>query len=434
MATTLAATGATMDAREWRTWPSALRPRAADELTRLRLHDEAERCLSDCVRDAANDPRILYNWASALTAVGRLEDAEAAYDRVIALAPGDADAYYNRATLRRQTQVRNHIPEIEARLRATAAGEPAMIALSYALAKELEDVGEYSQSFAALRRGADARRARLSYRVADDIDTMAQIEHHFGPTPIERRRRGHADRRMVFVFGLPRSGTTLVDRILSSHSGVRSRGESSDLALAVTRCAGVARSKPELIRAAALIEPERLGVEYCSRVDGDAAVRVVDKTPSNFLYLGLIATALPDAVLIHVRRNCRDVCYAMYKTLFRMAYPFSYDLTDLARYYAAYARLMAHWRSVLGDRITEVDYETLVGDPDTESRRLIRACGIDWEIGCADFHRNPAPSLTASAGQVRLPIYTSSVGLWRRYARELEPLIETLRLAGVEFE
>lgn len=423
-----------MDAREWQTWPSALRPRAAEELSRNRLHDEAVRCLAACVRDAPDDPRIIYNWASALTAVGRLEDAEAAYDRVIALAPGDADAYYNRATLRRQTRIRNHVPEIETRLRATAGGDPATIALNYTLAKELEDVEEYPRSFAALKRGADARRARLSYRVADDIETMAQIAHHVGQTDVERGCRGHPDRRMVFVFGLPRSGTTLVDRILSSHSGVRSRGESSDLALAVTRCAGGARGRPELIRLAALIEPQRLGAEYCSRVGADAAVRIIDKTPSNFLYLGLIAAALPDAVLIHVRRNCRDVCYAMYKTLFRMAYPFSYDLTDLARYYAAYARLMAHWRSVLGDRIIEIDYETLVGDPETESRRLIRACGLDWESGCTDFHRNPTPSLTASAAQVRLPIYTSSVGLWRRYARELEPLIATLRAAGVESE
>ena len=409
-----------------------LRQRAAQLLTHLNRHDEAERCHARCLAEAPDDPQILYNWAAALTAVGRLEEAERAYDRVVALAPRDADAWYNRATLRRQTATHNHVAAIEAQLRATAPGEAGRVALDYALAKELEDLGEHARSFAALKRGADARRSRLSYRVTADSEAMAGIARTFDSEWSATPRRGDPDRRPVFIVGLPRSGTTLVDRILSSHSGVVSRGESTDFAAAVTRCADGAQGKADLIRRAARIDPARLGAEYCGTLPACGAERVIDKTPLNFLYLGLIRAALPAATLIHVRRAPLDVCYAMYKTLFRMAYPFSYSLDDLAQYYIAYDALMAHWRRTLHGQLLEIDYEDLVSNQEAVSRRLIARCGLEWEPQVLNFERNTAPTFTASAAQVRQPIYTSSLGLWRHYASELAPLRARLAAAGIE--
>lgn len=397
-------------------------------------HAEAEACYSQAAALTPDDPGALYNWSTALTGLGRLEAAEDCLDRVIAIAPADSDAYYNRSTLRRQTQQHNHIAELEARLRDADLTPAARIPLGYALAKELEDLGEDRKSFAALRAAADARRRSLSYRVETDTEGMTEICCCFDAQYLARADVGHADSRPVFIIGLPRSGTTLIDRILSSHSAIESRGESSDLGATVMRLASPARSKRELIENAAKRDATLFGREYCARLPHTARPYLIDKTPVNYLYAGLIAKALPAARIIHVRRHPMDVCYAMYKTLFRMAYPFSYSLEDLARYYLGYQALMTHWRKLLGSRLIEVDYEELVAHQESTTRQLLERCGWPWEAECLEFHRNETPSLTASAAQVRQPIYSSSVGLWRRHAHELEPLSIRLRRAGIAID
>jgi len=202
------------------------------------------------------------------------------------------------------------------------------------------------------------------------------------------------------------------------------------------RAAPQAKDKFALIRASASVDFAAVGRAYCETTAAVAsgAARAIDKTPINFLYLGLIAKTLPDAAIIHVRRSAMDVCYAMYKTLFRMAYPFSYDLSDLARYFLAYRELMAHWQKALPGRFLEIDYEDLVANQEGVTRRLVEHCGLDWEDACLAFEKNERPSLTASAAQVRQKIYASSVGLWRPYSNELEPLARALRAAGVDIE
>ena len=403
--------------------------------TLLGLHAEAADCYAQAVALHPDDPACLYNHATALIALGRLDDAEAALDRTIALDPGDGDAWYNRATLRRQTPQRNHVAQIGQQLARLSPGDANEIPLAHALAKEQEDLGEHAAAFAALRRGADARRQRLQYRVEDDLDTMQRIAGTFDAGFFAQPHAGHDDPRPLFVVGLPRSGTTLVDRILGAHPAATSRGESSDLAQAVVRAAGAARDKADLVRRSAQADFAALGHAYCGTLQAGPHARVIDKTPGNFLYLGLIAAALPQARIVHLRRQPMDACYAMYKTLFRMAYPFSYDLDDLGRYWLGYDALIAHWRSVLpADRLLEIDYEALVDDQDTVSRRLIAHAGLDWDDACLAFERNPQPTLTASAAQVRQPIYRTSVGLWRRYARELAPLRTRLESAGVRID
>lgn len=403
--------------------------------TLLGLFADAERCHARAVALQPDVPGALYNHATSLIALGRLDEAETALDRVVELAPGDGDAWYNRATLRRQTPSRNHIAQIEAQLARTPESDAALVPMCHALARELEDLGLHAASFAALKRGADARRRRLQYRVEDDLDTMRLIADTFDAGFFARTHAGHDDARPLFVVGLPRSGTTLVDRILSSHPSVTSRGESADLAQAVVRLAGPAGSKAELVRRSAGMDFSALGRAYCDTVPASGHVRVVDKTPGNLLYLGLIAAALPHARFVHLRRNPMDACYAMYKTLFRMAYPFSYDLDDLARYWLGHRDLMAHWRRVLpAGRLLEVDYEALVADHDAVARRLVTHAGLPWDDACLDFDRNPQPTLTASAAQVRQPVYRSSVGLWRNYERELAPLRRHLEDAGVPID
>lgn len=425
--------------RELEATPECDHPRLLQDigqhLTMLGQHAEAERCYARGRGLQPDNPGAIYNHATSLIAVGRLQEAEAALDRVIALDPADSDAWYNRATLRKQTEDANHVANIERQLDVRAENASDKVPLHFALAKEREDLGWYAASFAALEQGADLRHRRLSYRVEDDIETMRLISAAFDAGKMAGASRGHDDARPLFIVGLPRSGTTLVDRILSSHSGVVSRGETTDLAMSVVRECGPVAGKAQLVRRSTQIDPARLGQRYCSHLPKDSSQLQIDKTPANFLYLGLLASALPRARIIHVRRNPMDVCYAMYKTLFRMAYPFSYSLGELGRYWLAWNALMTHWRDVLPtEQYLEVDYEALVTDQESVSRRLVAHAGLAWEDACLSFERNPQPSLTASAAQVRQPIYRSSIGLWKHYRQQLAPLLERFQSAGIDVD
>ncbi|KFL37528.1 tetratricopeptide repeat-containing sulfotransferase family protein [Arenimonas donghaensis] len=407
----------------------------AQRYTQLGRHAQALACHETCVAREPEHPAILYNLSTSLIALGRMDEAEAVLDRVIERAPTDADAWYNRATLRRQTPERNHVAALQARLSRPDRRPQETVALNYALAKELEDLGRHEQCFQALRRGADARRAGLAYRVQDDEETLAAIARHFDADFFARPAAGNADARPVFVVGLPRSGTTLVDRIISSHPAVHSRGETSDLAMALMRGTGPATDKQSRVRQAAAMDLDAFGRDYLSQLPQASAAREVDKTPINFLYLGLVARALPGARIVHVRRHPMDACYAMYKTLFRMAYPFSYDLDDLGRYWLAYDRLMAHWRRWLPAHcLHELHYEGLVARQESTSRALIEFLGLQWDPACLAPERNPEPSLTASAAQIRQPVYSSSVGAWRRHAQALAPLQSRFSAAGVDVD
>ena len=391
-------------------------------------YDQARILLKD-------EPQTLYNCASAALAVGKLTEADAQYSKVIKLNPSDCDAYYNRTTVQKQTQNNNHIQEIKTGIEKNKHNQQGLVPLYYALAKEYEDLGENASSFSALKSGADLRGSLLNYDVQDDVSTMAKIaECMAGPFFSDKGVQGKSpDNTPIFILGLPRSGTTLVERILVSHSEVESLGEAPDFAMTLTRLAGKVSSKEELIERSISLDFDALGDDYTNstRGRGIKAPYLIDKTPANFLYIGLIAKALPNAKIIHLRRNPMDSCYAMYKTLFRMGYPFSYTQEDLGAYYVAYHGLMEHWRRELPDRILDVDYEALVSDQEVQSRRMIGHCGLEWEEACLDFHKNKSASATASAAQVRQPIYKSSVEKWRHYESELAPLKAILEEAGI---
>jgi tetratricopeptide (TPR) repeat protein len=405
----------------------------AECYTHCGKHRDAYRCHERAVQIAPGEAGCIYNLAASCVAIGRIDEAERLFSLVIEIRPDDFDAWQNRSTLRRQSEQRNHVDELVRMLAKVTPGSPGEVPLCYALSKELEDLGDHARSFANLRRGADARRRQLSYRVAMDLEAIGQICREFSADVLDAAPKATCEAGPIFVLGLPRSGTTLVDRILSSHSAVESLGEINDLPLALMHAAGAVSSKGDLIRRAARIDFKALEREYLRRIAGYGSQRayVIDKTPMNFLYLGLIRLALPSAKIIHLRRDPLDSGYAMYKTLFRMGYPFSYDLEDLGRYYCAYHQLMEHWRTHLPAGFLDVDYESLVQDQLAVSRSILDWCGLAWEARCADFHMNDTPAATASAAQVREPIHNRSVGSSRRHERELEPFARILRTANV---
>jgi len=390
---------------------------------------------------APNNPHFLFNRATVQRFLGHLAAAEADYDRVIALAPNDYEAYKNRSDLRTQSLDRNHIAELTAVSARAIPHWKGAVQIQYALAKEYEDIGDYARSFQHLQAGAGTRRRHLRYDVAADVATVDWITEAF-PVAREPLALANAPRDApIFIVGLPRSGTTLVDRIVGSHSTVRSAGELSCFALSIVdavrqRSGGAALTRRDLIAQSAALDFSALGQEYLTRARCaiPAGMRLIDKMPLNYLYCGLILRALPNAKIVHVTRRPMAACYAMYKTLFEDGYPFSYDLTEIARYYLGYRRLMAHWQAVLPGCIHHLSYESLVADQALETRRLLDFCGLEWQQACAQFHRNPAPTTTASAAQVRQPLYDSSVSQWRHYAAELAPLSALLAAAGIDPE
>lgn len=398
-------------------------------------HADAHRCYERAATQMPDDASTLYNLASSCVAMGELERAEQLFNRVIALRPDDFDAYQNRAGLRGWTRESNHVDELKAALARLPADHPGRVALGYALAKEYEDLQEHSLSFSALQAAANCRRQRLAYRVEGDVAAMARIREVFDAEALAQPRPAATPGDpSLFVLGLPRSGTTLVDRILCSHSQVKSLGEINSFAFALMSQANGPGDKLAMINRSARLDFVRLGNDYRTALGsyGVQAGLLLNKTPSNYLYLGLIHLALPDARVVHLRRHPLDSCYAMYKTLFRMGYPFSYSLEDLGHYYLAYHRLMAHWRALIPGSFHEVDYESLVQEQEAQSRALLRHCDLPWEDACLQFHRNAAPAATASASQVRRPLYASSVQRWRSYERELAPLAEFLSANGVD--
>lgn len=402
----------------------------AEYYAHMGKHEQAHRCYLRAAEKEPDSPRFLYNLASSQVAIGELSAAEATFTRVIELNPDDYDAWQNRSNLARQTSTENHIDELIDRLENLRPGAAGEVPLCYALAKEYEDLGEFARSFEFLRRGANSRRQRMAYDVGNDVAILKRIAELFaepqGPQPGSQRSGP------IFIMGLPRSGTTLVDRIVSSHSRVESMGEINDFALTLTRL-GKASDKNKLLQASLAIDPKMLGDTYIESVTsyGLGADFFIDKTPANYLYVGLLQRALPKAPMIHLTRHPIDSCLAMYRTLFRMGYPFSYDLNDLADYYIAYHGLIEHWRQLYPDTLLGVSYEELVDDQLGVSQRIIEHCGLQWEPACLEFDSNAAPVATASAAQVRKPIYRDALARWRNYETELQPLIQRLEAAGI---
>jgi tetratricopeptide (TPR) repeat protein len=411
--------------------------RANDQTRALAAYNRA-------VEQAPGTARFIFNRATVRRFLGDLAGAEADYDRVIALRPKDCEAYANRSQLRTQTRDRNHLEDLQALAATGALGWSDEVEIRYALAKEYEDLGEYAHSFEQLSRGATLRRHHMRYDVSHDVATVGWIIDAYPARPVPTPTNSAATvapTGPIFIVGLPRSGSTLVERILDSHSAIASAGEMPHFALALVdeihrQSPAPDTTRQSLVARSADLDFAALGREYLARVraDGVHVERFIDKMPLNYLYCGLIRRALPDARIVHVRRSPMSACYAMYKTLFKDGYPFSYDFADLARYYAAYQRLMQHWRDTLPGTLFELDYEALVANPEATTRRLLDFCGLQWEDGCGEFHLNTAASTTASAAQIRQPIYRSSVSQWRHYERELAPLRDLLVAAGIALD
>ncbi len=398
----------------------------------LGRHERARTLYARATEIAPLEPRFEYNLACSERGLGNLEAAEAACNRAIAIDATQYPSYLLRSELRVQTNDANHIEELRALLGSAAAGYRARVFLGYALAKELDDIGRYEEAFPCFSGAASARRSRMHYDVSIDEAKLARICEVYGQVPPgNSATASHAtgSSQYIFIVGLPRSGTTLVERILTGLDGVRSNGETDNFSRALL---AAARGDGDVFQRAANADPAIVAESYARLAAGSApARRIVEKLPLNYLYIGAIRQCLPDATILLVRRSPLDSCFAMYRTLFAAGYPFSYDIRELGRYYAAYVRLIDHWRAVFPGSLHEVVYDDLVREPLQVGASLAQACGLVWSDLAIEIQRNRSVSLTASASQVRRPIYATSSGHWRHYERHLGLLLAVLQEHGV---
>ena len=436
-------------------------------LKELGRTEESIPSLERAVELAPNFGGAYSNLGNALQALGRPDEAMRAYDKAVALAPGDPSVHLNRAItrqdlgdldgaqsdlrevlrlrpehgeawrllsgLKRFTSVEDKdIKDMSQLLRAETIPEAEALHLHFGLGKALADAGKNGSAFEHFAKANTIYRGSFEYDIAKDAEYFEAIRNIFSAEFLfERRDWGCESERPIFIVGMMRSGTSLVEQILASHPQIVGCGELQELDRLTRRYEARPDGLdfPESVLAFDRGKARYLGQAYIQALSqrAGAAVRTTDKMPGNFQYVGLIRLLLPQATIIHCVRNPVDTCLSCFRNYFAGFHPFAYDLAELGQYYRLYTGLMDHWRGIVSDQLHDVCYEELVSDPEAQIRRLLEICGLDWDDRCLEFHQTKRPVRTASAAQIRQPMYTSSIESWRRFEEYLEPLLEGLR-------
>lgn len=370
-----------------------------------------------------------YTRANALRYSGRMQDATSEYERCIDLDPGLALCHWSLAYHQKSQSPGSRVERIKCAQAGFAADAPEQSYFHYALFKEHDDAGNVDDAWASLMSGCKTKRGLIRYEPAIEEKGVDALLRQSTPDFVRAEARGKDDNPSpIFIVGLPRSGTTLLERILGSHSEVRAAGELGDFNSALSWEADTFLGNfvtPDGVAALNGVDFRQAGAIYKQRSGyrAEGKTRYVDKNPANFFNTGYILKALPDSKIICLNRNPMDACFSNLKELFPSEiYGYSYDLNELADHYRRFVRLRNHWLEVAPDRFHVVEYENLVADPDGTAQRLMEFCGLPFEPGCVDITKNTASVLTASSSQIRQPIHGRGVGAWRKYAGYLEPL------------
>ena len=423
-------------------WLSPADPVTLDTLgvvySRSNLHERAANVFRSAATKWPDISRFRFNHAMALMYSGDMDAAEAETEACLLLDPRHWRAHFSLSRLRDQTPASNHLQRLHSLAQETIGDAIAQMYLHMALGKEYEDLGEYAKAFSHFTTGKSAIRGTSEGSVARDKAVFEAVTLAF-PEP-RPQPAGCLSDEPIFVMGMPRSGTTLVERIISSHPFVQSAGELQNFGLELKRISGV--RTPTLLDVDTIARSHdmpwaQLGEAYISstRPITQCKPHFVDKLPHNFLYLGYILKALPNARIICLRRNPLDTCLSNFREVFTPgseSHNYSHDLLDTGRYYIQFDRLMAHWKRVFPDRFLELQYETLVDAQEASTRQLLAYCDLPWNDACLRFERNRSPETSASAVQVREPIYRNAVERWRKYDTELVALRDLLEGADID--
>lgn len=379
---------------------------------------------------------LYFNLGASLQFSGEFDAAAAAYEKAIHIEPNSFRAHWALSSLERYNPLDNHLERLQGLLEEIKTPRD-QLHLGHAIAKELEDLEDYANSAKYLAWAKNATIRAGGYDAHEPIELMRQLEAAFDRSVCEQGG-GITAQSPVFIVGMPRTGTTLVEQILGSHSQVHAGGELPYIPATVRELSEVETPlglAPDFLPAAIAVDPGVLGQRYLDHVRARIGTtqRFTDKLPLNFLFIGLIHRALPDAKFVCLRRDPMDTCLSNYRQMFAanfQHYHYNLDLLDCGRYYVAFNSLMEHWRNVLPGTVFELEYEGLVTSSEQQVRALLEHCDLPWEEACLSFHTRKASVATPSAVQVRQGIYTDSVDRWKRYGDTVQPLYELLQSAG----
>jgi len=374
------------------------------------------------------------NLGVAHQALGQFDEATSAFERALELSPDDASVHLNLANMEKFAPDDRRLPGLRRLIdRLDTLDDEKKISAHFAMGKALSDLKQYDEAFAHLKQANTLKRRTMDYDEGQRLAMFKNIEAKYSPDLFKTKSGGgDASWSPIFIVGMPRSGTTLLEQVLASHSKVFGAGELETFKESINECVESQRILPAYPNLVELLSPDqilRIGQSYTAQVRALApeAPHIVDKMPINFMFVGLIHLALPNARIINIRRDPLDTCVSCYSLLFTGTQPFAYDLAELGRYHRGYEQVMEHWHRVLPPGVLmDVRYEDLVADLEGMSRRVLAHCGLEWEDACRDFHDTKRTVRTASTMQVREPLYSRSIGSWRRYEKHLGPLIEAL--------
>jgi len=403
-------------------------------LVRMGDHPAAITIFENVLVDHPGQAPAQLSYGHALKTVGRLEESIAAYKRAIEISPTIGEAYWSLANLKTFRFSDSDIEAMRAAITSEGGDADDQSHLAFALAKALEDRKQYDESFTFYQRGNAIRRLEHRYDPKKNMyNTVRQVHTCTADFFAARQGQGCPARDPIFIVGLPRAGSTLLEQILASHSLVEGTAELPDIIALSRKLGGRKRDNPatkypEILTDLSPQKLHELGEGYLAstRVQREDSPFFIDKMPNNFLHIGLIHLILPNAKIIDARRHPMAGCFSAYKQLFAQGQTYTYDLTDVGHYYRNYVKVMDHWDEVLPGRVLRVQYEDMVADSETQIRRLLEYCELSFEDQCLRFYETDRAIRTPSAEQVRQPIYTGGLEQWRNFESHLTPLKDAL--------
>ena len=373
------------------------------------------------------------NLGLAFQDLGELDEAVASYRKALVLNPDYAEAHRHMARIKKHSEYNEDIRAMEQAYAKPALRDEQRMHLAFGLGKAFEDLQQYEKAFGFFAEGNSIKRGSYSYSIDDHGSFFKKLKEAFDSSLFAKHQgTGCDDETPIFVLGMPRSGTTLVEQILASHPQVHGTGEQGALCRIVSSYfdKGDGVEFPESVRRVDGADFERLGREYINEVRkfSREARFITDKMLDNHFNIGVIKLALPNAKVIHCKRNPADNGLSLFKSYFpARGHYYAYDLHEIGRYCNFHDDLMEHWRSVIPGFVHDIQYEDMVADQAGQTRTLLEYCGLEWDDACLEFHKTNRPVRTASAEQVRRPIYKDSVQLWKQYETQLAPMLESLR-------
>ncbi|MGA2342254.1 MAG: sulfotransferase [Steroidobacteraceae bacterium] len=399
---------------------------------RLMRQQDALAAFEEAARRSPGEVRLRLSIGHLNKTLGRRRECEQAYKQCLEMDPSMGEAYWSLADLKNYVFSDAEIASMLSLMNGEDGDDQDQAYVHFALGRAFEHKKDYAAAFDHYATGNRRRRKTVPFDIEAFENKTRRVRECFDPAFFASRSgSGHPDPSPIFIIGLPRSGSTLVEQILASHSCVEGTFELPNL-LSIVRefdhADAVHDAYPEIVRAASPEHLANLGRRYIEETAPLRGARpyFIDKMPNNFSHVGLIQAILPRAVIIDARRHPMDACFSTYKQHFAEGQSFSYDLEDLGRYYRCYLSLMDHWDAVLPGKVLRLQYEVLVREPDPSIRRLLAHCGLEFEPGCLAFHETKRAVRTASAEQVRQPLYTSGMGYWKHFESQLEPLRRAL--------